>query len=205
MYEPEDFEKDTFAKLIQKIKNIKKEEVSEEFDEKFFRELKTVPQKPWSVRVKNCLNEKYGYLEDFLTYRSPKLVYAMSAAVIVIMLALIVIVFQPFKMDQKPQFTEEVTPPKDTIKVQPKDTSATKGIEKFEDQNLAHSQKYLQELLRDINEPKSFVPTEKMTMNRMQEILSSNSFNKTIDSLSKLNPVSRMDSIRLVKRLSESE
>lgn len=204
MYEPEDFEKDTFAKLIQKIKTIKKEEVSEEFDEKFFRELKTAPQKPLLVRVKNYLLEGYGYLEDFLTFRSPKLVYAMSAAVIVIMLTLIIFVFKPFKMDQQPQFTEEVIPPKDTTKVEdkikeePKETPK-KIIKPPDTKGLAKDERYFYELNKEARSGIAFAPGKKEI--NLRKVLTSEDFRKYLDSIDNVRKITRADTVNYLKML----
>ena len=204
MYEPEDFEKDMFSKLIMKIKNIKKEEVSEEFDEKFFRELKTVPQKPLLLRVKNNLLEGYGYLEDFLMFRSPKLVYAMSAAAIVIMLALIVFVFQPFKVDQKPQFTEEVTPPKDTTKVddkikeEPKETPE-KIIKPPDTKEQAKDERYFYELNKEARSGIAFAPGKKEL--DLKKVLTSEDFRKYLDSIDNGRIITRADTVNYLKML----
>jgi hypothetical protein len=204
MYKPEDFEKDAFAKLIQRIRSIKKEEVSEEFDEKFFRELKTAPQKPLQLRVKNYLLEGYGYLEDFLTFRSPKLVYAMSAAVIVIMLALIVFVFQPFKMDQKPQFTEEVTPPKDTTKVDDKikeepKVTPEKIIKPPDTKELAKDERYFYELNKEARSGIAFAPDNKEI--NLIKVLTSEDFGKYLDSIYNVRKITRADTVNYLKML----
>ena len=189
-YRPEtDFEKETHANLIDKIRSIEEEKLSDDFDNKFFKELNAIPKRLLFDRVKYFLKGKYSDLVNTLPIRRPKLIYAVSFGAFIVMTIALLIFYKSY--NNVKGINPLITTNQDTIKI--KVPPLIPPNHKSE-QNIADNRKYFDDLYHEINAIRSF-NNKNYSREKVRKALQSGEFKNVIKTLSQNRQFTRSDTI----------
>lgn len=195
-YQPEtDFEKKELSELIDDLQSMNEEEVSENFDDQFFKKLQKVKPLP-------IVPSKTNTILSWLQPKPRMKVYAAVAAVIILLLIIII----PFRTTQLPekgivqrdtlQLNIEKGPP--NLKAQRSITNETGKQIQSKTGELARTS-YLKGLIKDLDQKYGLALSAKNnSLQLLEEISESDAFKQKIEAKKSF---SRGDTLKLFLQL----
>ena len=198
-YQPEtEFEKKEFSELIDDLQSMNEEEVSENFDDQFFKKLQKVKPLPTlSLRMKSIIS-----------WLQPKPRMKVYAAVAVVAVILLLIIIMPFRTTQLPekgivqrdtlQLNIEKGTPNLNLKTQRSITNEAGKQIQSKTGELARTS-YLKGLINDLDQKYGLaLSAQNNSLQLLEEISESDSFKQNIEAKKSF---SRDDTLKLFLQL----